>query len=141
MSDFCLPAKRSKIMASIRGKDTKGELLVRRYLFRKGFRFRVNDKRLIGKPDIVLAKYRTVVFVNGCFWHGHELCPDFVRPKTNTAFWDTKIETNRKRDERVIKALTEQGWHVIVVWECELKGKEKREATLLGLANEIWDVL
>lgn len=136
-----IESNRSKIMASIKGKDTKGELLVRRYLFRRGFRFRVNDKRLVGKPDIVLPKYRTVVFVNGCFWHGHESCPDFIRPKTNTAFWDKKIETNRKRDERVIDALSEQGWRVLVVWECELKGKEKREATLLGLANEIWDVL
>jgi DNA mismatch endonuclease (patch repair protein) len=127
-------------MASIKGRDTKGELLVRRYLFRRGFRFRVNDRRLVGRPDIVLPKYRTVVFVNGCFWHAHEGCPYFVRPKTNTAFWDRKFARNRERDRRVCRSLTEQGWRVIVVWECELKGKEQREATLSGLANEIWDM-
>ncbi|WP_320127824.1 very short patch repair endonuclease [uncultured Sphaerochaeta sp.] len=130
---------RSKIMASIKSKNTKGELLVRRYLFKKGFRYRVNDRHLVGTPDIVLPKYRTVVFVNGCFWHVHAGCSDSVRPKTNTAFWDKKFAANVKRDQKVIKSLEDQGWKVLVVWECELKGKEKREATLLGLANEIWE--
>ncbi len=125
-------------MRSIKGRDTKAELLVRRFLFRKGFRYRTNDRRLPGSPDIVLPKYKSVVFVNGCFWHGHEECPLFVLPKTNADFWADKIEKNRTRDAKNISTLISEGWRVFVVWECELKNREKREAALEGLVNEIW---
>ena len=138
MADRFTPTQRSKIMRSIKGRDTKAELLVRRFLFRKGFRYRTNDRRLPGSPDIVLPKYKSVVFVNGCFWHGHEECPLFVLPKTNADFWADKIEKNRTRDARDISTLISEGWRVFVVWECELKNREKREAALEGLVNEIW---
>ena len=120
-------------MASIRSANTKPEILVRKYLWRQGFRYRLNNPRLPGHPDIVLRKYRTCVFVNGCFWHGHEGCKYFVMPKTNTAFWEKKINRNRERDKEEQKKLAEMGWHVIVVWECELK-PDKREKTLASLA-------
>jgi len=126
-------------MAAIRGKDTKEELLVRRYLFRQGLRFRSNDTRLPGKPDIVLPKYHVVVFINGCFWHGHEDCKYFRMPKTNKEFWERKIKRNKERDERTIARLLSMGYRAIVVWECELKDKKVRESTLTGLLNEIWD--
>ena len=125
-------------MRSIKGRDTKSELLVRRFLFRKGLRYRTNDRRLVGSPDIVLPKYKSVVFVNGCFWHGHEGCPFFVLPKTNAAFWSDKIEKNRARDAHAISTLISDGWRVFVVWECELRSRVVREATLEGLVNEIW---
>ena len=125
-------------MRSIKGRDTKAELLVRRFLFKKGLRYRTNDRRLPGSPDIVLPKYKCVVFVNGCFWHGHEGCKFFVPPKTNSAFWAEKIEANRARDEKNISTLISDGWRVFVIWECELRNRETREATLEGLVNEIW---
>ena len=124
-------AKRSRIMASIHSRDTKPELMVRRYLFACGFRFRLAHPRLPGRPDIVLRKYRTVIFVNGCFWHGHD-CPAFRLPKTNTDFWRRKIERNRRRDADVQRRLAQMGWDCITVWECELT-KDKRERTLLAL--------
>ncbi|HAF85976.1 MAG TPA: very short patch repair endonuclease [Sphaerochaeta sp.] len=138
MADRFSPAQRSKIMRSIKGRDTKAELLVRRFLFRKGLRYRTNDRRLVGSPDIVLPKYRSVVFVNGCFWHGHEGCSLFVLPKTNSAFWSDKIEKNRSRDAKNISTLISDGWRVFVVWECELRNRSARDATLEGLVNEIW---
>ena len=110
-------------MSQIKGKNTKPEELVRKYLFSQGFRYRKNDKRLPGSPDIVLPKYKTVIFVNGCFWHGHEGCKHFVWPKSNTDFWKNKIETNIARDKKKTNNLEELGWKVIVVWECELKPK------------------
>lgn len=122
---------RSHIMAAIHSRDTKPELIVRRYLFARGFRFRLNHPRLPGRPDIVLRKYRTVIFVNGCFWHGHD-CPAFHLPKTNVDFWRRKIERNRLRDASVQRRLAAMGWHCITVWECELK-KERRAGTLLSL--------
>lgn len=125
-------------MRSIKGKDTKAELLVRRFLFRKGFRYRTNDRRLPGSPDIVLPRYKSVVFVNGCFWHAHEGCPLFVLPKTNTEFWAEKIEANRARDAKNISTLISEGWRVFVIWECELRTRQGREAALEGLVNEIW---
>lgn len=112
---------RSYNMSCIKGKNTKPEEIVRKYLFSQGFRYRKNDKKLPGTPDIVLPKYKTVIFVNGCFWHGHEGCRYFVVPKTNTEFWVNKIEANRQRDIRKINDLQALGWKVIVVWECELK--------------------
>lgn len=114
---------RSYNMSRIKGKNTKPEEVVRKYLFSKGFRYRKNDRRLPGTPDIVLPKYRTVVFVNGCFWHGHENCRFFVIPKTNTEFWINKIERNRQRDKKQTAELEKQGWKVLIIWECQLKKK------------------
>lgn len=125
--------QRHKNMVSIRSKNTKPEVLVRKFLWKRGFRYRLNNPRLPGHPDIVLRKYRTCIFVNGCFWHGHEGCKYFVMPKTNTEFWEKKINRNRERDKEEQKKLAEMGWHVIVVWECELK-PDKREKTLTSLA-------
>lgn len=113
-------------MFRIKGKNTKPEEIVRKYLFSEGFRYRKNDKRLPGTPDIVLPKYKTAIFVNGCFWHGHKDCRYFVIPKTNTDFWLNKINTNIERDKRKQETLKDLGWNVIVVWECELK-KQTRE--------------
>lgn len=112
---------RSYNMSQIKGKNTKPEEMVRKYLFAQGFRYRKNDKKLPGTPDIVLPKYKTVIFVNGCFWHGHRGCKYFVWPKSNPDFWKTKIETNISRDRKKTELLEEQGWIVIVIWECELK--------------------
>lgn len=118
--DTLTPEQRSRVMAAIRGKGTKPEMKVRRYLFACGFRFRVNHPRLPGHPDLVLRKYRTVVFVNGCFWHGHD-CGAYRPPKTNEEFWTRKIERNRERDHEEQRQLARMGWHCITVWECELK--------------------
>ena len=112
---------RSYNMSCIKGKGTKPEEIVRKYLFSQGFRYRKNDKRLPGTPDIVLPKYRTVIFVNGCFWHGHKGCRYFVWPKNNAEFWKNKIESNISRDRKKAETLKDQGWKVIVVWECDLK--------------------
>lgn len=127
---------RSYNMSRIMGKNTKPEETVRKYLFSQGFRYRKNDKRLPGKPDIVLPKYRTVIFVNGCFWHKHEGCRYFVVPKTNTEFWMNKINRNVERDKENISKLESDGWKVITVWECELKPKI-REETLKRLIVQI----
>ncbi len=120
-------------MASIRGKDTKPELLVRRFLFGRGFRYRLNHKRLPGHPDLVLRKYRTVVFVNGCFWHGHEGCRYYRLPNSNVGYWKNKILRNRERDVETQQVLAKMGWHCITVWECQLK-TAVREQTLESLA-------
>lgn len=130
---------RSYNMSRIKSKDTKPEETVRKYLFSQGFRYRKNDKRLPGKPDIVLPKYRTVIFVNGCFWHKHEGCRYFVWPKSNPEFWKEKIERNVERDRNNIAELRAAGWHVLVIWECELKPAVKEE-TLQNLCNEIRNV-
>ena len=114
---------RSKIMSTIHGKNTKPELTVRRYLWHNGFRYRLNNPRLPGHPDLVLRKYRTCIFVNGCFWHGHEGCKYFRMPKTNVDFWTKKINRNRERDKQEQQLLAKMGWHVISIWECELKPK------------------
>ena len=123
-------------MSKIKGKETKPEVLVRKFLFSKGFRYLKNDKRYPGTPDIVLPKYKTVIFVNGCFWHKHEGCKYFKWPEDNADFWKNKIGTNVQRDERNYKKLRSLGWNVLVVWECELK-KEYRENTLDSLTNKI----
>ena len=125
--------QRSKIMASIHSKNTKPEMMVRRYLFACGFRYRVNYRRLPGTPDMVLRKYRTCIFVNGCFWHGHEGCDNYRLPKTHVEFWRHKIERNKERDIEVQHKLAKMGWHVMTVWECQLDTKEKREKTLMGI--------
>ena len=121
--------KRSKIMAAIRSKNTRPEIIVRKYLFSKGFRYRINHPRLPGHPDIVLRKYRTCIFVNGCFWHGHD-CPKGHLPKTNNEFWRNKINRNRERDAEEQRKLAAMGWHCITVWECEL-ANNKRDATYI----------
>lgn len=123
-------------MAAIRGKDTKPELIVRKFLFARGFRYRLNHPRLPGHPDIVLRKYRTVIFVNGCFWHGHEGCKHYVIPKTNVSFWQAKIERNRNRDAENLRSLYSMGWHCLTVWECQLKPKQ-RQQTLESLENTL----
>lgn len=120
---------RSYNMSRIRSENSKPEELVRKYLFSKGLRYRKNVKTLPGKPDIVFSKYKTVVFINGCFWHGHQNCRYFVMPKTNTEYWDKKIDNNIKRDKLVYEQLSDLGWTVLVVWECDLK-KDKRQNTL-----------
>lgn len=125
--------QRSKCMSAIRSKNTKPEILVRKFLFGKGFRYRINDSRLPGHPDIVLPKYKTVIFVNGCFWHGHEGCSKYTLPKTNTEFWINKIEKNKKRDITVQRELAAMGWHCIVIWQCQLKSNVLKQ-TLDSLA-------
>ena len=112
---------RSYNMSRIHGKDTKPEEIVRKYLFALGFRYRKNDKRYPGKPDIVIPKYRAMIFVNGCFWHKHLGCHYFKWPQTNAAFWREKIESNARRDQRNYEHLIHDGWRVFVIWECELK--------------------
>ncbi len=121
MADVHTPEQRSYNMSQIHGKNTKPEEMVRKYLFSKGMRYRKNDVRLPGKPDIVLPKYKTVIFVNGCFWHKHKGCKYFVWPKNNAEFWKDKLEKNCERDNSNYAFLRSAGWHVIVIWDCELK--------------------
>ncbi len=155
--DHLTTQQRHRNMAAIRSKGTKPEMIVRRGLWKRGFRYRLNDKRLPGHPDLVLKKYRTCVFVNGCFWHGHELRAqnDEFRmdneeslessacckiPKTNREFWVAKIRRNMERDREEQRKLADMGWHCITIWECELK-PNRREETLEALAftlNHIW---
>ena len=136
MADVHTPEQRSYNMSQIRGKNTKPEETVRKFLFSQGFRYRKNDPRLPGKPDIVLPKYKTVIFVNGCFWHGHEGCRYFVWPKNNAEFWKVKINGNIQRDIRNTKQLVEKGWHVITIWECDLK-KPLFNATMDNLVEQL----
>lgn len=136
MADVHTPEQRSYNMSRIRGKNTKPEEQVRKYLFAQGFRYRKNDARLPGKPDIVLPKYKTVIFVNGCFWHGHEGCKYFVWPKNNEEFWKNKISANIRRDSDNYTLLEQMGWNVIVVWECQLK-KHNCQQTLSLLCTQI----
>ncbi|GHT42103.1 very short patch repair endonuclease [Bacteroidia bacterium] len=127
---------RSFNMSRIKGKNTKPEILVRKYLFSHGLRYRLYSKTLPGKPDIVLTKYRIVIFIHGCFWHGHEGCRYFVIPKTRTEWWLNKINTNRENDRKNCELLKELKWNVITVWECSLR-KEKQENTLNDILNMI----
>ena len=136
MSDVHTPEQRHKNMAAIHSSSTKPELKLRRALWSLGFRYRINEKHLPGKPDIVLPKYRTVVFIHGCFWHGHKDCEYYTVPKTNTDFWTAKITRNQQRDQEVWRQLEAKGWYVIIVWECELK-KYRFEDTVNSVAAEI----
>ena len=146
MSDTLTLQQRHNNMAAIHGKDTKPEMIVRRGLWKRGFRYRLNHKRLPGHPDLVLRKYRTCIFVNGCFWHGHNVALPQVNsekvivnsecckiPKTNRGFWVAKIRRNQERDIEVKRQLASMGWHCITIWECELKAAQ-RENTLESLA-------
>lgn len=137
MADVMTPEQRSRCMAAIKGKDTKPEMIVRKYLFSRGLRFRIQVKELPGTPDIVLPKYKTVIFVNGCFWHGHEGCKYFRLPKSNVEFWKEKIEHNVARDVRNEAELKALGWRVIRVWECEIKTLAEREEYLKRLYDRI----
>lgn len=129
--------QRHNNMSAIHGKDTKPEMLVRRYLWHHGFRFIVNVKSLPGKPDVVLrGRYKVCIFVNGCFWHGHDGCKYYSIPKTNRMFWVAKVQRNKERDMNVIKQLRITGWHCITIWECELR-KDKCEETLQRLEHTI----
>jgi len=124
-------------MSKIRSKKTKPEELVRKYIFSKGFRYLINDKRYPGTPDIVLPKYHTIIFVNGCFWHGHENCKAAKLPKTNTELWKNKILNNIARDKINIEKLKNEKWKVIIIWQCEINTKNNREKRLELLINEI----
>lgn len=152
--DHLTPQQRHKTMAAIHNKNTKPEMIVRKGLWKRGFRYRLNHKRLPGRPDLVLRKYRTCIFINGCFWHGHNVALPQIDngqliidnsecckiPKTNREFWVAKIRRNKERDKEEQRKLAEMGWHCITVWECELK-PSKREETLESLAftlNHIW---
>lgn len=132
LADIFTKKKRSQIMASITGKETKPEISVRSYLFRQGFRFRKNVKTIPGKPDIVLPKYQTIIFIHGCFWHGHN-CKKATRPTSNTEFWNTKIQGNIERDKQVKSELKKIGWKILTVWDCELKSKERFDDTMRKL--------
>lgn len=130
------PEQRFKCLSHNRAKNTGPELKLRQTLWRLGFRYRVNDKRLPGKPDIVLPKYRTVIFIHGCFWHGHKNCKYYTIPKTNTEFWTAKVARNQERDQNVWRQLEAKGWSVIIVWECQLKNADLEE-TLERVKAEI----
>lgn len=136
MADVHTKEVRSYNMSQIRSKNTKPELIVRKYLFAKGFRFRLHSKNLPGKPDIVLPKYRTVIFINGCFWHGHIDCKYFIVPKTKTEWWLTKINRNRELDVENINKLKGDQWKVITLFECDLK-KNNIDSTLDKLIKKL----
>ena len=130
MTDKMTPSQRHYCMSRIRSKATKPELKVRQWLWRHGYRYRLNVKSVPGKPDIVMRKYRTAIFVNGCFWHGHEGCEKFKMPQSNREFWVSKIKRNQERDQRNYQVLHENGWQVLVVWECQLQPKLMEQTML-----------
>ena len=136
MPDNHTPEQRHRNMASIRSASTKPELVLRHAIWHRGFRYQLNNRRLPGSPDVVLPKYRTVIFVHGCFWHGHKDCKNYTVPKTNTDFWVAKVARNQERDQEVWRKLEAKGWSVIVVWECQLK-KANLEETIDRIAGEI----
>lgn len=140
MADRMTPEQRHRCMSHIRGTDTRPEMVVRRWLWREGFRYRLHVRSLPGTPDVVMRKWRTAIFVNGCFWHGHEGCRHYRLPKTRTAYWMDKIERNRDHDRRNHKLLEWMGWHVLVVWECQLD-KDRREATLQALSCHLSQIV
>jgi DNA mismatch endonuclease (patch repair protein) len=121
MADVHSKETRSYNMSRIKGKNTKPEMLVRKFLHANGFRYKLHDKRLPGKPDIILPKYKTLIFVHGCFWHGHKNCKYFVVPKTRTDWWLNKINGNIANDNKALKALRKEGWKIIILWTCNLK--------------------
>jgi len=136
MADVHSKETRSYNMSRIRSKDTKPEMLVRRFLHKNGFRYRLHVKNLPGKPDIVLPKYKTVIFIHGCFWHGHEGCRYYVVPKTRTEWWLNKINGNITNDNNAQAVLKDAGWNIITLWECELK-KSALENTLENLLRTL----
>jgi len=136
MTDIISKKKRSQLMAKITGKETEPEILVRKYLFSKGFRFRKNDKRYPGTPDIVLPKYDTAIFVHGCFWHGHS-CRAGRLPSSNKKYWNVKIAENRVRDKKKKRLLRKDGWKVIEIWQCKLKNKKLFDKTMEKVISSI----
>lgn len=136
MADVHNKKTRSYNMSRIKGKNTKPEMLVRKFLHAQGFRYRLNDKKLPDKPDIVLPKYKTVIFINGCFWHGHEGCKYFVVPKTRTDWWLNKIARTRNNDKKNTEKLKQNGWNVISIFECELRPKHITN-TLRALSKQL----
>ena len=136
MADCLTPIQRHQVMSRIRSTNTKPELVLRHALWHRGFRYRINESRLPGKPDVVLPKYKTVLFIHGCFWHGHKGCLTSHIPETNTEFWMAKIARNQERDQEVWRRLEAKGWSVIIVWECQLK-KANLEETIDRVAGEI----
>ena len=136
MADRLSKEERSELMSHIRSVNTKPEVALRRALWRRGFRYRVNVKNLPGSPDIVLPKHRTVVFVHGCFWHAHKGCKIYHLPQTNSEFWLAKVTRNQERDQEVWRQLEAKGWSVVIVWECEL-AKAKFDGTVERVASEI----
>lgn len=137
MSDIYDKKERSLIMSHVKSKDTTPEIVIRKFIFSKGIRYRVHDKRYPGKPDLVIPKYDTIIFVHGCFWHGHKNCKSSKLPKTRREFWEKKISDNIIRDKKNIEKLRKDGWNVILVWECELSTQEKRDKRLNNLISEI----
>ncbi len=135
MADIHSKEVRSYNMSQVKATNTKPELLVRKFLHGKGFRFRLHDKKVFGKPDLVLKRFKTVVFIHGCFWHGHKNCRYATIPTSNTAFWERKIGGNIKRDEVVKKQLKKDGWKIIALWECQLK-PAKRTKTFEKLLRQ-----
>lgn len=136
MADIFSKNKRSKIMSKISSKNTKPEIVLRKALFEKGYRYRINYKKLPGSPDIVLPKYKTVIFVHGCFWHAHSNCKEAHLPKTNIEFWRNKINSNIKRDKKTTQLLISLGWNIIIVWECEIK-KKNMDSLINKIINSI----
>lgn len=136
MADIFTKEKRSDIMSKISGKETKPEILVRKFLFANGFRYRKNDKRYPGKPDIVLPKYKTLIFIHGCFWHGHD-CKRGKLPDTKTDFWRKKIEGNIERDKKNKEKLENSGWNVITIWQCKLSNSKLIDKTLNSVIKEV----
>ena len=130
MADNLTPEQRKRAMSSVRQQNTKPEIIVRSILHRLGFRFRKNVSSIIGKPDIVLPKYKTIIFVHGCFWHQHQGCKKSRRPTTNVDFWNTKLNKNMERDVQTETELKKQGWNVVTVWDCEIKDKDLLIQTL-----------
>ena len=136
MPDVLTPNQRHQNMAAIHSSNTKPEVRLRHAIWELGYRYRVNDKRLPGSPDIVLPKYGSVIFVHGCFWHGHKGCKNYTIPKTNTEFWVAKVKRNQERDQEVWRKLEAKGWSVIIVWECELE-KSRLPDTIAHISAEI----
>ncbi len=137
MTDIVDKATRSRMMSGIRGKDTHPEQIVRKLLFARGYRYRLHHTKLPGKPDIVFPKYKSVIFVSGCFWHGHT-CHLFKLPQTRTEFWAEKINANKIRDQKNIKLLEQQGWKVLTVWECAIKGRKRLPEEEIAARISAW---
>jgi DNA mismatch endonuclease (patch repair protein) len=136
MTDHLTQQERSRNMSRVKGRDTKPELLVRSIVHRLGYRFRLHGKKLPGRPDVVLARHRKVIFVHGCFWHGHTGCRRAARPSSNREFWDKKIEGNIARDAANIRALRQAGWKALVIWQCAMKDRERLENTLAKFLSD-----
>ena len=134
--DIVSPEKRSRMMSGIHSKNTKPEMRIRQALHARGFRYRIHSPEVYGKPDIIMKKHNAIIFIHGCFWHGHD-CPLFRLPKTRTEFWQKKIDTNRERDKKVYSRLRDEGWRIAIIWECSMRGKGKMDfLTLVDILAE-----